>query len=206
MVKEIPNYLTTLRLLLIPLFVSLLVEPNTAMRWASACIFTAACITDWLDGFIARRFGASSDFGALFDPLADKLLVMSALVMLVGLRDSNYGDSYVPAWLVVVVLSRELWVTGLRAWALRSGRVLPAQFAGKLKTTLQMAAIILLILHDPLFSLGGTRFTAQYIGVNLLLLSVAFSLLSAYDYTVVALYGEGSTPARTAVEKLLKRS
>ena len=183
-VQHIPNWLTYLRLGLIPIFVVLL--SNDPSRWAinvAAVIFTLAAVTDYVDGFIARRFGAVSDMGKLLDPLADKILVMAALVMLVGQRSALHGEPWVPAWMVAVVLAREIWVTGLRGLAAANGVVLAASSLGKVKSGLQMSAIILLLLHDYPLAIGGLQFTCQSIGVRLLLLSLVFSMWGAVEYT-----------------------
>ena len=181
--KKIPNWLTGLRLLLIPIFVLALSEPTRACLNVAAVIFILAAITDYADGIIARRYSAISDFGKLLDPLADKILVMAALVMLASLHDSQ-GLSFVPAWMVIVVLAREFWITGIRAVAAKEGTVMAARAGGKVKSFLQMVAIVALLLHDYSVSLLGFRFTAQYLGLNILLLSIVFSYISAIDYSL----------------------
>jgi CDP-diacylglycerol--glycerol-3-phosphate 3-phosphatidyltransferase len=184
-IKKLPNWLTFFRLALIPLFVFLLTDPTPRMITGAAIIFAIAAITDYVDGFIARRFSATSDFGKLLDPLADKILVMSALVMLLAQRTNAYGEPWVPAWMVVLVLAREIWVTGLRAVAASRGLIVAAGNAGKVKSGLQMVAIILLILHErPLSYLAiPLGWTCQFVGTSLLFLSIAFSLWSAFEYT-----------------------
>lgn len=184
--KQLPNWLTFLRLVLIPVFVLLLIEPTrSGLNWA-AVIFIFAAITDYADGWFARRYKAITDFGKLFDPLADKILVMAALVMLVGLRDDQC-QSFVPAWMAVLILARELWITGLRAFAARDGAVVAAKAGGKVKSFLQMASILLLLLHDYSFHVAGIRFTFQFVGLNLLVISLAFSYVSAADYSLMIL-------------------
>ncbi len=184
--KQLPNWLTFLRLVLIPVFVALLIDPTrVGLNWA-AVIFVFAAITDYADGWFARRYKAVTDFGKLFDPLADKILVMAALVMLVGLRDESC-QSYVPAWMVVLILARELWVTGLRAFAARDGSVVAAKAGGKVKSFLQMVSILLLLLNDYSFHVLGARWTCQFVGLNLLVISLAFSYVSAVDYSLAIL-------------------
>ena len=163
-------------------------------------IFCVAAATDYADGFIARRWGAVSDFGKLLDPLADKILVMAALVMLVGVRDDLVlsssgrmiseatGQSLVPAGMVVLVLAREFWITGLRALAAAQGTIVAAKSAGKVKSALQMVAIVCVLLFDHQLSLGGYRITAQLVGLLLLSISILFSYLSAYEYTVAIFF------------------
>jgi CDP-diacylglycerol--glycerol-3-phosphate 3-phosphatidyltransferase len=184
--QRIPNWLTFLRLILIPVFVAVLIEP--------AIIFALAAFTDYADGYIARRYKAISDFGKLFDPLADKILVMAALVMLVSLRDDNCV-SFVPGWMVTLILARELWITGLRAFAAKDGTVVAAKSGGKVKSALQMIAILALLLYDYSFTLLGYRVTAQFLGLNILIVSLAFSYLSAIDYSLAILMPQHGTLA-----------
>src|SRR5262249_9731081 len=113
-VQRLPNYLTFFRLALVPVFVVLMLEPSEYMVFLAIIVFVVAAITDYVDGIIARSFGAVSDFGKLLDPLVDKILVMAALVMLVAQRSDVDGTPWVPGWMVVLVMARELWVTGLR--------------------------------------------------------------------------------------------
>ncbi len=178
----VPNILTLSRLLAVPLFVVLLTDPSDLMvAWALG-IFVFASITDYLDGWVARKFNAVTDAGKLLDPLADKILVMSALVMLVGLRADVNAAPWVPAWMVVVILAREIWVTGLRAVAATKGQVMAAQSGGKWKSALQMFGIIALLLHYPI-AFGNLVVNFQSVGILLLALSIVFSVISAYFYT-----------------------
>lgn len=184
--KRIPNWLTFLRLVLIPVFVAVLIEPTRNSLNIAAIIFVFAALTDYADGYIARKYKAISDFGKLFDPLADKILVMAALVMLVSLRDDNCV-SFVPGWMVALILAREFWITGLRAFAAKDGTIVAAKSGGKVKSALQMIAILALLLYDYSFSLLGYRVTAQFVGLNILIVSLAFSYLSAIDYSLAIL-------------------
>jgi len=181
--KTLPNWLTFIRLALIPVFVIFLVEPSRTSLNIAAVIFVLAAITDYADGILARRYAAVTDFGKLLDPLADKILVMAALVMLVSVRDDQCV-SFVPGWMVVLILAREFWVTGLRAFAAKDGTVVAAKSGGKVKSFLQMVAILALLLHDYSMSLFGFRVTYQFIGLNILLVSLAFSYVSAFDYSL----------------------
>lgn len=181
--KNLPNWLTFIRLALIPVFVVFLVEPSRSSLNIAAVIFVLAAITDYADGILARRYAAITDFGKLFDPLADKILVMAALVMLVSVRDDQCV-SFVPGWMVVLILAREFWVTGLRAFAAKDGNVVAAKSGGKVKSFLQMVAILALLLHDYSVSLLGFRVTYQFLGLNILLVSLAFSYVSAFDYSL----------------------
>lgn len=186
--KSIPNYITYGRLGVIPVVVWLLINPSPFEQWLALILFVLAGISDLVDGFLARRFGAVSDFGKLLDPLADKVLIIAVLVMLTALRHPTYGDSWVPAWMVVAVAAREVWVTGLRGLAAQSGVIVQASSSGKWKTVFQMVAVGSLMLNDMPVSLLGLNITAQILGLNLLLLSLIFSYGSAFDYTVRVLY------------------
>lgn len=182
---QLPNLLTFLRLALIPVLVITLVRGHTA---AALLVFISASMTDFLDGFIARKWGAVSDLGKLLDPLADKILVMSALVVLVGVREEVLGYSVIPAWLVVLILAREFWVTGLRGVAASRGLVIAADSSGKWKSALQMGAICLLIAYQssielPVFG----QFSCHIMGLNLIFLSLALSYWGAVDYTVTVI-------------------
>lgn len=139
---NIPNALTLLRIVAVPVVVvALLGEIPNGDLWAGI-VFTIAALTDGLDGYIARRRGDVTTFGKLMDPLADKLLVVAALISLVSL-------DRLEAWIAMVIIARELAVTGLRAVAVEYGVVVAASRLGKLKTGLQVAAIIGLIAVDP---------------------------------------------------------
>ena len=199
--REIPNWLTGMRLGLIPLMVLLLINPSPAMVAAALCIFVIAGVTDVVDGFLARKFGAVSDFGKLLDPLADKLLVMSALIMLVSLRSDVYGEPWAPGWLVVLILAREIWVTGLRGLAASQGLIIAAGDAGKMKSLLQMIGIGLLFLHDLRIGLPLTEYqpSCQLVGLNLLIISVVLSYWGAAEYTSAVFFAhKGGKPAAAA--------
>lgn len=182
--KALPNWLTYFRIGLIPVFVGLLSFPSDLNIRIALIIFVVAALTDAVDGYLARRWDAVTDLGKLLDPLADKILVMSALVMMVGMRGELYAEPWVPAWIVVLVLARELWVTGVRAVAAAKGVVVAAGRSGKWKSGLQMVAVVLLLLHDHTFTtIQGQIITCQLAGLNLLLVSVGFSYWGAVDYT-----------------------
>lgn len=162
---NIPNALTMLRILAVPVVVvALLAEVPNGDLWAGIVFAVAAC-TDGLDGYIARRRDQVTTFGKLMDPLADKLLVVAALVSLVSL-------GRLQAWIAMVIIARELAVTGLRALAVEQGVVIAASWLGKLKTGLQVAAIVALIAVDP-------ATTAVDI---LVYVAVAVTVVSGADY------------------------
>ncbi|CAN2039821.1 CDP-diacylglycerol--glycerol-3-phosphate 3-phosphatidyltransferase [Candidatus Magnetomoraceae bacterium gMMP-15] len=164
-----PNMLTFYRILAAPGIVILLLYPNRLWSFLAALLFSAASITDFLDGYIARRQGLVSEVGKILDPLADKLLVCSSLIMLSSLN-------WAPAWLVCIIIGRELAVTGLRGIAAEKMDV-SASMLGKYKTGFQIAAIIPLLIH---FSYLGINFHA--IGTFFLWGAMVFTLWSAIDY------------------------
>ena len=162
---NIPNALTMLRILAVPVVVvALLGEIPNGDLWAGI-VFAIAAFTDGLDGYIARRNDDITTFGKLMDPLADKLLIIAALVSLVSL-------DRLEAWIAMVIIARELAVTGLRALAAEQGLVVGASWLGKLKTAVQVAAIIALIAFDP----APAWVDALVYG------AVAITLISGADY------------------------
>ena len=162
---NIPNTLTLLRIIAVPVVVvALLAEIPNGDLWAGIVFAVAAC-TDGLDGYIARRRDQVTTFGKLMDPLADKLLIVAALVSLVSL-------DRLQAWIAMVIIARELDVTGLRAVAVEQGVVIAASWMGKVKTALQVAAIIALIAVDP-----------ATLAVDLLVYAaLAMTVISGADY------------------------
>lgn len=139
-ILNLPNILTMLRIAAIPLIAALLMSPTRTSGFWAAIVFALAAITDWLDGYLARRMGIVTVFGKFLDPIADKLIVMAALIMILP-----FGR--VPAWMVLVILGREIIITGLRGIASSEGIVIPASDLGKFKTIFQIVAILGLLLH-----------------------------------------------------------
>ena len=139
---NLPNKLTMLRIILVPVFVLLLLKPmfGEANKWVVLAIFCIACFTDFLDGKIARKYNLITNFGKFMDPLADKLLVCSALICLIDLK-------LLPSWFVVIVIAREFVVSGLRLIAVDNGIVIAASWWGKFKTAFQMTLIILCLIN-----------------------------------------------------------
>ncbi len=135
-----PNLLTMARIAAIPLLAVLLTSPSKDAGFWSAALFSLAAITDWLDGYLARRMQIVTVFGKFLDPIADKLIVMAALIMILPY-------DRVPAWMVLVILGREIIITGLRGIASSEGIVIAASDLGKFKTIFQLVAIIGLLLH-----------------------------------------------------------
>ena len=190
---NLPNSLTVFRIFLVPLLVVVLLSPPWATAWVkdnvqeyanwvgdvidwfsewrelvALTIFLTAASTDWLDGFLARRRGEVTTLGQLLDPIADKLLTVSAFISLVELR-------FAPAWMVVVIVGREFIVNGMRSIAATRGTVIPASPWGKYKTASQVLAISLLILTNSLDRWG-------FLGVLALWLVMLLALVSAADY------------------------
>ena len=142
---NLPNKLTVLRVCMIPFFVVMLLlngGENQTYRYIAAAIFIVASLTDMLDGKIARKYNLVTNFGKFMDPLADKLLVCSALICLVDLKQ-------LPAWMGIVIISREFIISGFRLVASDNGIVIAASYWGKFKTTFQMISVILLIVRIP---------------------------------------------------------
>jgi CDP-diacylglycerol---glycerol-3-phosphate 3-phosphatidyltransferase len=162
---NLPNTLTVIRILLVPVVVVALLDETPNGDAIAAGVFALAALTDGLDGYIARRRDAVTTFGKLMDPIADKLLVAAALIALVSLDRLD-------AWIAMVIIAREFAVTGLRMVAAEQGVVIQASWLGKVKTTLQIAAIICLIAVDP-----------APLGVDLLVYAaVAATVISGIDY------------------------
>ena len=136
---NLPNKLTIFRVILIPFFIVFLLVPITPVdKWVALAIFIIASLTDLLDGKIARKYGLVTNFGKFMDPLADKLLVCSALICLIEL-------DRIPSWMVIVIIAREFIISGFRLVAADNGVVIAASYWGKFKTTFQMVAVCLLI-------------------------------------------------------------
>ena len=166
---NLPNKLTILRVIMIPFFVAALLYDggaNQNMRYVAAALFIIASLTDMLDGKIARKYNLVTNFGKFMDPLADKLLVCSALICMIELRE-------LPAWMVIIIISREFIISGFRLVAADNGVVIAASYWGKFKTTFQMIAVILLI-----FDIPALRMVANITVV----IAVALTIISLVDY------------------------
>lgn len=166
---NLPNKLTVLRICMIPFFVAALLYENGAdqtMRIIANVIFITASLTDLLDGKIARKYGLVTNFGKFMDPLADKLLVCSALICLIQLGQ-------LPAWVVIVIISREFIISGFRLVAANNGIVIAASYWGKFKTVFQMTAVVLLIFNIPPLSVLTSA---------VLWIAVILTVVSLVDY------------------------
>ena len=164
---NLPNKLTVLRTALIPVFLVFLYTDfwGKANAYIAVAVFVIASLTDLLDGKIARKYNLVTNFGKFMDPLADKLLVCSALIALVGLGK-------VPAWIVIIIIAREFIISGLRLVASDSGVVIAASYWGKFKTTFQMAMIIGLILNPPIPYMDVINQVLIYIALILTIISM----------------------------------
>src|SRR6516164_679025 len=150
MLPNIPTGLTWLRIILIPVFVGIYYLPDTmlspiARNWIGMSVFSIAAITDAFDGYLARRWGEVSAFGAFLDPVADKLMVAAALIVLVWLERAE-------SYLAIIIIGREIAISALREWMAELGqrKSVAVAFVGKLKTVAQMTAIVALLLYEPL--------------------------------------------------------
>ncbi|MFO0773308.1 MAG: CDP-diacylglycerol--glycerol-3-phosphate 3-phosphatidyltransferase [Nitrospiraceae bacterium] len=169
---NLPNLLTIGRILLIPVFVILFAEPTPDRSLAAACVFVVAAVTDLLDGYLARRRGQVTTLGKLLDPIADKLLVLSGLILLVQFER-------VPAVIAILIIAREVAVTGVRAVAASQGIVLAAETLGKYKMVLQVIAIVMLILDNEFLSIPGGL---HQVGTVVLYASLTLALVSGGNY------------------------
>ncbi len=175
---NLPNMLTVGRILIIPLFVWFTYDGDPMYSVWAAAIFTLAAVTDVIDGFLARRWNMITVVGKLLDPLADKLIVAAALVMMVRL-------GRLPAWVVIILISREFIVTGLRQVAASEGLVIAAGQEGKWKTAMQLTGVVALCVHytHPVFFLvGWYDVNFNTVGQVMVIASTAFSVWSAATY------------------------
>ena len=167
-----PNQLTLFRIAAVPVIIILMLFPNRICTLIAGLLFSAAAITDYLDGFLARKKGQVTTLGKVMDPVADKLLVSSAFIMLTSL-------GWVPAWMVCIIIGRELAVTGLRNIIAEKGEDLSASNLGKYKTGFQIAAIIPLMIHFRFLGLD-----VQLIGNLFLWGALVFTIWSGADYFI----------------------
>jgi CDP-diacylglycerol---glycerol-3-phosphate 3-phosphatidyltransferase len=167
-----PNQLTLFRIAAVPIIIILMLFPNRICTFIAGLLFSAAAITDYLDGFLARKRGLVTTLGKVMDPVADKLLVSSAFIMLTSL-------GWVPAWMACIIIGRELAVTGLRNIIAEKGEDLSASNLGKYKTGFQIAAIIPLMIHFPFLGLD-----VQVIGDLFLWGALIFTIWSGADYFI----------------------
>ena len=166
---NLPNKVTVMRVILSPFFVAALLYDNGSsqtMRIVANVIFIVASLTDLFDGKIARKYNLVTNFGKFMDPLADKLLVCSALICLIQLGQ-------LPAWVVIIIISREFIISGFRLVAADNGIVIAASYWGKFKTTFQMIAVILMIFNIPVLAT---------VTMIMLVIAVVLTVISLVDY------------------------
>ena len=170
--KQFPTLLTLSRILVVPLIIFALMAPTPVGGFVAAALFIIASLTDYFDGKLARKYGTESNIGKLLDPVADKVLVSSTLVMLVA-------SSRLDPIMVIVLLARDTIISGVRSMAAAENRVIAAGTVGKWKTAVQMVAIPCVVIHEPI--LGIPVFETGY---GILWLSVFLSVLSGVQYTM----------------------
>lgn len=179
---NLPNFLTVVRILLIPVFVVLFSDPTPDRSLAAAVVFVVAAVTDLLDGYLARRHSQITRLGRLLDPIADKLLVLSGLILLVQF-------DRVAAIVAILIIAREVAVTGVRAISAAQGIVIEAETTGKYKMVVQVVAIVLLLLEDG--SLPASWHPHE-VGTGLLYVALALALYSGQRY-LVSFWQQSST-------------
>lgn len=166
---NLPNKLTMFRVILIPFFIVFLLAPEIpAGNWIALGVFIVASLTDWLDGYIARKNNLVTNFGKFMDPIADKLLVCSGFICLTSL-------DRIPSWMVIIIIARELVIDGFRLVASDNGVVIAASYWGKFKTTFQMIAVCLMIANIEALSIVTTIVTW---------IAVILTVVSLIDYLV----------------------
>ena len=165
-----PNKLTVLRMIMVPFFVLFMLTGwgGEASKWISLVIFVVASATDWLDGYLARKYNLVTNFGKFMDPLADKLLVCSALICLVEMGRLD-------AWIVCIIIAREFIISGFRLIASDNGIVIAASYWGKFKTTFQMIMVVVLMLNIQ-------NTVMSVLGQVLIWISLALTVISLVDY------------------------
>jgi CDP-diacylglycerol--glycerol-3-phosphate 3-phosphatidyltransferase len=174
--RNVPNLLTLARIAIVPFVVVFIDNYSPTRSFVATILYIVASVTDFFDGYLARRWGQITVLGKFLDPLADKVIVMAALVFLVAADRA-------PAWLVVLLLARELAITGLRSIASTEGLVIAASTGGKHKTALQLIGILFLMVHFR-YPILGTSIVVDYhaVGLYTLYLSAVLSIHSAYEY------------------------
>lgn len=169
---NVPNMLSISRILAVPFFIILMLEPSPLRALLAGIVFSLASATDWLDGHLARKWGQVTRIGKLLDPIADKILIMSALVILVEIR-----SDVVPAWIAIVMIGREFAVTGLRSIASGEGIIIHAETMGKYKVGAQITAVLALLLDYSM-----TKDWLREIGSLALWIAMILSVYSAARY------------------------
>ena len=181
--KSIPNILTTLRILLVPFFIVLFYSNLFYMKILSLCIFFISSITDFLDGYIARKYNLTTTFGRFVDPLADKILVLSAFFIL-----HNLYPNHIPLWMVFSIFIRDVVVTFFRLYLNYKNSVLKTSILAKRKTLFQIVVIHILLIFQVFYPSDSTQYTAAAIGqvfFILMLLCVIFTIFTGIHYFII---------------------
>lgn len=192
----LPNILTLSRIVVIPVVIALFYVPGDMARWIACGLFVAAAVTDWFDGFLARRWNQVSALGRFLDPIADKLLVAAVLLLLVGFDPPDGGIttwSYLPA---AVILCREILVSGLREFLAEIQVSVPVTKLAKWKTTFQLVALTLLILGDA----APWGVPAALLGEIALWIAAIMTIVTGWDYLTHGLYHMKESDRRNAEE------
>ena len=174
---NLPNLLTCSRIVFIPIFIILYSPPSPSRSWTAVTIFGIAALTDFFDGYLARKYSQVTTLGKLLDPIADKLLVTAGLIVLVHYQQ-------IDAWLAFAIIAREISVTGLRTVAAATGMIIPADILGKAKTFFQICGIIFLSLPEVLIF---DTVAVDHLGSITLYLSLALGLVSGFQYLFAVL-------------------
>ena len=177
---NLPNKLTILRIILVPVFMILLLNFN--MLAASGIVFVIASLTDLADGKIARKYNMVTNFGKFADPLADKLLVCAALIALCAM--GKLGNPILGAWATFIIIAREFMVTGIRLVAAAEGKVIAAGMSGKIKTTIQMITIVYILFSDFIVTIGLSVVVSDVLSNILVIASVVMTVYSGAEYMI----------------------
>jgi len=169
---NVPNLLSISRILAVPVFIVLMLEPTPLRALLAGIVFSIASATDWLDGYLARKWGQVTKIGKLLDPIADKILVASALIILVDI-------ARIPAWVAIVIIGREIAITGLRAMAAADGVVIAAENMGKWKVGAQITAVLCLVLDYHL----GTDWISD-VGRIAIFIAMILAVISGIQYII----------------------
>jgi len=176
-VLTLPNLLTSIRILLVPVVIILLWLGTPMMRFLSWVFYTVASVTDFFDGYLARKYGTISITGKLLDPLADKFIVNLTLVLLAAMGE-------ISPWPVIIILAREFYIFGIRSLALEHALVVAAGRSGKIKTVLQMFSLPFFMINQAtLLEITGIKWDPSGVGNFLVWSSIFFSVVSAFNYT-----------------------
>ena len=193
---NVPNLLTWLRIVMIPVVIGVFYAPDTWLSsWQrnliATAVFIVAAITDWLDGYLARRLNQQSAFGAFLDPVADKLMIAAALIVLVELERTN-------AVVAFVIIGREIAISAMREWMAKIGqsKSVAVNFLGKVKTISQMIAVPMLLYHDPI-----GLFDPQRVGTWLIYLAAILTLVSMVNYLQRAMAPRAPGDRRRSIDR-----